>query len=401
MQSLNRLAARLRGKPAPESTPHEILFVSHDAMRTGAPTVLLHLLRWLKANTSLSFRTLLRSGGELTRDFEAIAPALVFADHGKFSPDAEMTRFLEPPFRLIYSNTCVNGDVLEMLAGRGIPVLSHIHELEKMIRYHVGYELFDRVKARTDLYVAASGAVKDNLVQQHGIEASRIDVIHEFIEIPVLSPEMKAQRRRETRERLGLPQDAFVAGGSGTTDWRKGPDLFVQVARILRKQAADLPIHFLWVGGGGPQSTFYERRHHEYAHLQHDVARMGLTGRVHFVGEVENPLDHFCAMDVFASTSREDPFPLVCLEAGALGLPILCFAGAGGMQELVAQGCGFVVAYLDTEEMSGRILDLLRDPEARRRLGERAAERVREGHSVEVGARRVLEAANRILERQP
>jgi hypothetical protein len=37
----------------------------------------------------------------------------------------------------------------------------------------------------------------------------------------------------------------------------------------------------------------------------------------------------------------------VCLEAAALGKPIICFGDAGGMPEFIEEVCELVVPYLD------------------------------------------------------
>src|SRR5262245_66680980 len=57
----------------------KILFVGHDATRTGAPFVLLHLLRWLKANTNVGFHLLLLRGGELEPEFAEVSRVSVLA----------------------------------------------------------------------------------------------------------------------------------------------------------------------------------------------------------------------------------------------------------------------------------------------------------------------------------
>src|SRR5215510_5626685 len=51
----------------------KILFVGHEATRTGAPYVLLHLLRWLRANPSAECRLLLLDGGELVSEFAEVS----------------------------------------------------------------------------------------------------------------------------------------------------------------------------------------------------------------------------------------------------------------------------------------------------------------------------------------
>ena len=43
--------------------------------------------------------------------------------------------------------------------------------------------------------------------------------------------------------------------------------------------------------------------------------------RVHTSGEVQNPFKIFPAIDVFALLSRDDPYPLACLEVAATETP--------------------------------------------------------------------------------
>ena len=40
----------------------------------------------------------------------------------------------------------------------------------------------------------------------------------------------RTARADKVREGLAIPPEAFVIGACGTTDWRKGPDLFIQLA---------------------------------------------------------------------------------------------------------------------------------------------------------------------------
>ena len=56
----------------------QILFISHDASRTGAPILLLNFLRWFKQNTDIPFRIILAKTGELEPYFKELAPTFVF-----------------------------------------------------------------------------------------------------------------------------------------------------------------------------------------------------------------------------------------------------------------------------------------------------------------------------------
>ena len=102
-------------------------------------------------------------------------------------------------------------------------------------------------------------------------------------------------------------------------------------------------------------------------------------------------------MDVFALTSREDPFPLVMLEAAAAGVPLVCFAGGGGAPEFVQPDAGHVAAYLDVAGMAAAVSDLLEREEERQRMGQIAAERVRKRHTVDQAGPVLMDVIQRSL----
>jgi glycosyltransferase involved in cell wall biosynthesis len=372
-----------------------ILFISHNAGRTGAPLMLLNLLKWLNENTDLTFEILLRGPGSLQEEFASIAPTslyehrgaagsliarasrkLGFGDyHANRHHRHLLSRFRKSGIELIYSNTITNGDILETLAPLGCPVLTHVHELDYWIEQS-GRQNLEQVLKYSSRFIAASGAVKVNLVGKYNIAAEKIDVVHSFIPACGVTADPSG-----IRQKLGIPEEAFMVLGSGHETWRKGKDLFVQLAAQMQKTLPTSQTHLLWVGGW--------QREEDRRNVLHDVQNLGLTGRVHFTGEVSNPLDYFAAGDVFAMVSREDPFPLVCLEAAALGKPVLCFAGSGGMPEFIEEDAGFVVPYLDLPAMAERITALAVDIGLRIRLGKRAAEKVCEMYDIAAGSKQV------------
>jgi glycosyltransferase involved in cell wall biosynthesis len=148
----------------------------------------------------------------------------------------------------------------------------------------------------------------------------------------------------------------------------------------------DADIRFVWAGGAGHPDEGDPP-------VEEDTAKLGLEDRVHFVGEFTSPADVFGMFDVFCLTSREDPFPLVMLEAAAMGVPIASFAN-GGVVELAAAGgpegpLAMVVDYLDVASLARAVVDLLDDAEARAELGGRAREHVLANHVTEVAAPRL------------
>ena len=180
-----------------------------------------------------------------------------------------------------------------------------------------------------------------------------------------------------------------LVGGVGTMDWRKGPDLFVQLAAMVTRRLPDADVNFVWAGGDAAGPT--------RGGLLTDARRLGLGDRIKFVGPVEQPAQLFGAMDVFALTSREDPFPLVMLEAAAAGVPLVCFAGGGGAPEFVDPDAGRVTAYLDVAGMAAAVSDLLEREDERQRLGQIAAERVRQRHTVDQAGPVLVDVIRRSL----
>ena len=124
---------------------------------------------------------------------------------------------------------------------------------------------------------------------------------------------------------------------------------------------------------------------------------MGLQDCCRHIPSTADVSDYYCAMDVFALTSREDPFPLVMLEAGMHGLPTICFSSSGGGPEFVANDAGLVVPYLDVKEFSQALNALQASPELRTRLGQGAQCKVKMYHCVETQGPKLLASIERCL----
>jgi glycosyltransferase involved in cell wall biosynthesis len=376
-----------------------ILAVGHDAYRAGAQIVLLHILRWLRQNHEAEISLVLKADGELLDEYTKVLPTRVLQSRrvassrpslmslpGRVSNRLQAHRdTLEPgSIDLIYANSAASATVAADLAAKaGCPAICHVHELDMSIRRFA--TRFSEVSEHFDRYIAVSRAVERNLVVNHGIDTERIDRI--YAGIPVPEHVGTTAHRSQLRAELDIPLNAFVVGGCGTVDWRKGPDVFLLVAKALSGKLLGRPVHFLWVGG---ESESLEM-------LQHDVERLGLADTVSFIGQRPDPMRYFALFDAFLLTSREDPFPLVCLEAAALEVPIVCFADAGGIPEFVEDDAGYVVAYLDIESAADALLSLVGSERTRATLGHRAAEKVAERCSIDVIGPQIAAVLDRCL----
>jgi glycosyltransferase involved in cell wall biosynthesis len=394
-----------------EAGKKKVLFISHEATRTGAPIIFLNFLKWFRNNSDISFRILLKNSGELEADFRAIGPVSIF-NKNFFSTNRlqvaeiffqRINRYLNQirlwklkkqlksdRISVIYSNTSTNGDILEFLSFLNCPVITHVHELEYNIRFGIGMKNFDLVKKFSDKYIAVSQAVKSNLLQNHGIPQDKIDLVYGFIPIQLENNKSYISKvKLRIKEEHNIEKDAMIVGACGINDWRKGADLFIQLARAIRERKHETPVHFVWIGGAIMGAR--------YNKLMYVAKILGIEKVIHFVGVKSDPLNYFSAFDVFTLVSREDPYPLVCLEAASVGTPIVCFDHSGGMKEFVEDDCGFVVPFLDIETMADKVSLLLKSEKLRDNLGKRAAQKVYKRHDIKMTAPKIHKIIERFL----
>lgn len=276
---------------------------------------------------------------------------------------------------LVYLNTLTVGDMLEEDRDLGtVPVVSHVHELPMALRrFARGGE--SRQALRSDVLISVSDAVASNLVRSLNCPAERVRRIYGFVPSD-LRPSARSCELRETLLRqLGLPGDSWIVGFCGFADLRKGVDLVVPLARLIPATIRGRPVQLIWVGGVAPDFGI--------ATLRDDVRKAEVADRVHFVGATSTALDWMSTFDVHALLSREDPFPLVVLEAAALGVPTVCFSGAGGAPEFVRTDAGAAVPYLDVRHFAELVGALLSDDSYRNRLGDAARLRVQSAHTAD------------------
>lgn len=391
--------------------PEAILFVSHTAARDGAPIELLRFLGWMGAHTSHRILVLLQHGGELESGFQELGSVRVW--QRPLKKTNRLVRKLQEilhwegicnllrlarircwllRFRvvLVYANTAFCGESLTVLKNINCPRICRLHEMEytlRNFRFPLGFRSFQQTLKYCESFIVVSEAVGDNLVKNHKVATEQINKVHGSV-IPVEWEHYLDKRRRsELKGKLGIPSDAVVIGGVGWIQWRKGSDLFVQLASLTRKSFNRKDIHFLWLGGDSESPN--------YRQFMFDIVQAGLTDGVHFAGHTKDPYPYYAIMDLLAMVSREDPFPLVNMEAGLLGIPMVCFENSGGSEEWAARGCGRIVPYLDLEAFARELMDMLADPAARAEMGA-VCRREAENLLVEHNAPRLY----RILQRQ-
>lgn len=351
-----------------------LLVVSHDAARAGAQILLLEHLRWLKRHAAVDIHLIILQDGALRADFEATCPVLLCPPQ-RLSVDA-LKKFCGMP-DLIFGNTAVAAAAYDTLSTLGVPIITHVHELEQSLQKFAGQATLDKMLRYTNRYVAASESIRQNLISRHGVTPDAIQTIRAFI----TPTPIHESPNRSYLHHLGIRQDSLIVLGCGSRDWRKGVDIFVEVARRVLETPNCPSVTFIWIGGGSDPSI---------SDPQELAENYGLSKQVLLLGEQADPQPYFQAADIFLLTSREDPFPLVCLEAAASKTPVICFDETGDMPEFVGLGGGFVTPKEDVEAMATQVFRLLGSSELRNKLGQKAFENLHARHTTDIAVPKLL-----------
>ena len=363
-----------------------LVFIGHEASQSGAPYTQLYLLQWLRANTDHIVELVLLRGGPLLAEFQKVANVHVVYKYGgnpslgqrvlrkteaitNFGLRQIFRKLAQARPRLIFANTAPALEfAVRVKRALGVPLLINVHELASTF-FYTDAALFAHNAAEIDVFIPGSLAVNEFYKTFCAIPEARTQVVYDFTGQAPGGGTTSAAVRQE----LGIPADARIVGGIGAFNWRKAPDLFLQAAQQCQQHSAD-EVHFIWVGGDVNTQAYKE--------LTYDVQALGLTGRMHLVGSKTALRGYYESFDVFLLTSREDPFPLVCLEAALQGCPIICFAQAGGMPEFVLTDAGYVVPYADAAAMGRQAAHLLAHEPERRQMGAVAQLRARQEHTI-------------------
>lgn len=367
----------------------ELVFLSHAVDRSGPPIYLRHLLGWLGPHTDVSTRVVSLEGGDLETEFRSLTrlqivgePTPVRVRRGSRPLTQARNAFRSARLRdlhprsVLYINTAWSVRAMQYVPDHPGPVVAHVHELEVGLDYHLPPADTDRLFRRPDHWVAASAAVADNLAARWDVPRDRILVHHEMIDVTA-PDQVPGEEVEHLRRSLGAGPDALVVGTTAVLNWRKAPDLFVELAARVLRGPTPPDVHFAWVG--------VDPRAPEVAALHRDARRAGIADRVHLVAVSDRPEAWMRAFDIFVLPAREDAYPLAALEAAAAGRPVLCFE-AGGMPEFVGTDAGAVVDFPDVDAMAAVVERLRADPADRRSMGEIARTRVAERHDASVAA---------------
>jgi glycosyltransferase involved in cell wall biosynthesis len=176
------------------------------------------------------------------------------------------------------------------------------------------------------VYVASTAKVMHERI---GFSKRKGLVVHVGVDEKTMAP-ATPETRTQSRQRLGVPQDAIVVVHVARYHRNKDqPTLLDAFERAL----AQVPGMYLILVGEGLNPANKE--------LSRLILLHGIQDNVALIGELEAPLEAFQAADIFCLSSMTEAFPVSLVEALQCGLvPVV--TDVGECRSIVG-GTGFVV----------------------------------------------------------
>lgn len=362
-----------------------ILFIGHEGSLSGAPVLLLNLLLMLKKQPQISFSLVLGRGGPIADKCSEHFDVMILKPDGYAQEGSIIGRIkgilqnraklfklkkMAQHADLIFSNTIVNGKLLKMLASAGKPVITYVHELENVIRLFVPSGITADTIEYSSAIAYPSLRVKEALQKECKVKDDRLHRLSYYFPVDrslVENSSAKETFVQQFREKYGLK--GKVVGGMGLASDRKGTDLFISVCEKVVK--VNKEIKFCWIGG-------FENKETEDK-LRGMIKEKQLEDAIVFTGPLPHNYYNPAVFDIFFLSSREDPYPLVVLEAGFMKVPSICFEGSGGITEFVGDDAGWIIPGFDLDKAADAILHV-QDQEQK---GARAYEKSMSWHADE------------------
>lgn len=235
-----------------------------------------------------------------------------------------------------------------------------------------------------DGVVANSRAAGSCLTALVGNAASKVLVVHNGIDLEAFRATRPAV---DVRAEFGISHGVPLIGILAAMRPEKQIETFLRAASRV---ARELPgARFLLIGDGS-----------ERVRLEALVRKLGIGDRTIFAGDRHDVADLLAALDVFALSSFTESFPNAVLEAMAAARPVVA-TRVGGVPELVEDGTtGYLVPVCDDAAMATRIVELLRNPELRERMGRAGHTRVEREFTPQRMTRRFEDLYQRLLYRR-
>lgn len=250
------------------------------------------------------------------------------------------------------------------LRGSGVSLVSTCHNWLDSDRKASFYGILDRLILRGYVQVVAvSEEVRQRLLQS-GVKANKVRMIRNGIDLRAFD-----RTSATVNDELGWSGCPLV-GLVGRLSQEKGVDVFLHAAARVMVRCPEAKFV---VAGDGP----------DRAELDALIDQLGIRDQVRMLGRCDNMPGIYASLDVMVSSSRMEGLPIALLEGMASRLPVVA-TPVGGIPTVIQDDrTGMLAPAEDPEKLAAAIVELLRDPAKRERLGSAARRLVEDEFSAE------------------
>ncbi len=328
-----------------------ILFITPTGGRTGSEMLLWYLLARLKGKIKSAVFSL--KNGELfkndsTADFTYLYQSKkgflysiyegVYFKIFKSTPEEAALIRIQKKLNADrwYLNTMVMPRFAALANRLNIPFDVHVHELPTVYD-ELNLEEFKFQFDHAERIICCSSIV-ENRIRQMGYQNTLLK--YSFIDTQKINI---TQNPDALRAKLHIPDDAFVWLMSGSMNLRKGYEIVPDLLSFLPKNT-----YLVWLGSTKNTGV-----------LQYIRASVK-NNSFNFIEIPEKSseyYDYFNIADGFVLTAKEDPFPLVMIEAAYLQKPIAGF-NSGGISEFLKEGMGAFVDSFHPKDLAAIMIKI-------------------------------------------
>ena len=249
---------------------------------------------------------------------------------------------------------------------------------------HLSDDDVRRIINRSMTFVCRGKKVRDYVHGCWGVPLDRIATNATGLDLAIRDEQMKNPGPLR-RSDIGLDEDAVVVATSGSFHYRKGVDIWVETAALVRARYPEKKLKFMWIGGSEGQRTLTLYG----SAVMNLVREYGLTDDVLFTGDQHYVYPYLDLCDIYVQPSRDDPFPHATLEAMAMGKPVVSFPeGVGG--EPYAREALVRVGF-SAEALADGVASLIDTPDLRRKLGQAGLQVIHTHFDIAASIRRLEE----------
>jgi len=348
-----------------------ILFTIPNFITAGSGRVLANIVQRLDKNKFKPSVCVLKKGGNIMHELEASGiqvleiPFKVAAKPytSLLSRSWEAAKLYKPYDFDIWHSYNYSADYTEPIIARLAGSKAWVYTKKSMMWGTRAWILKSLLASRIiadnrdmpDLFFNKYGLIRKTRVIPHGI--------------PLDKYYPRKDVKNALREKFNIPAGDFLIGCvAHILPVKDHPTLIDAVAQLKHT-------HLFLAGYFGEESYL--------ASLNKQIETLGISDRVHFLGQIGNIPEFLNQMDVKVLPSKKEAFGVALIEAMACGLPVIA-SDISGPQQIIEDGIsGFLFPQGDSKALVNCIKKFQEDPDLRIRLGAAALKRVKDQFSIE------------------